>query len=228
LVDSGSSLGPSDNELVLAETRERAEAHARIEIRRDDRLLDSLTRPLRQRDLVRRLRVAAGLDTPAQSRSAGSPVMAAAGPWILVAEDHPVNQQVIQRQLAQLGYRSVITGNGAEALTRIGERPFAALLADLHMPQMDGMQLTLSIRQSEAGDEHRRRLPIVALTAAALSGERERCFQAGMDGFLIKPSGLQQLREALERFAPTRGAAKTKDAARPWRSADGPVPELDR
>ncbi|TDU28394.1 signal transduction histidine kinase [Panacagrimonas perspica] len=208
LVDSGASLGPSDNELVLAETRERAEAHARIEIRRDDRLLDSLTRPLRQRDLVRRLRVAAGLDTPAQSRSAGSPVMAAAGPWILVAEDHPVNQQVIQRQLAQLGYRSVITGNGAEALTRIGERPFAALLADLHMPQMDGMQLTLSIRQSEAGDEHRRRLPIVALTAAALSGERERCFQAGMDGFLIKPSGLQQLREALERFAPTRGAAE--------------------
>lgn len=209
---AGASFRDGDNSLTLSESSVHEQAHARLEILRDDRVVGSLWRPVRRGELLRRLRESAGLDTPA-SKARNRPASASdhsgtEGPWVLVAEDHAVNQQVIRRQLTQLGYRPVIANDGVEALARLHEQSFAILLADLHMPKMDGLQLAQSVRAAEAqAGAAQRRLPIIALTAAALSGERERCRDAGMDGFLLKPAGLDRLREVLAQFAPFPSAA---------------------
>jgi CheY-like chemotaxis protein len=115
---------------------------------------------------------------------------------VLVAEDHPVNQQVISRQLHLLGYEAEVHGDGAAALGAWRERGFSALVTDCHMPCMDGFQLTAAIRAEEA--ESGGHLPIIALTANALSGEDERCVAAGMDYYLAKPVDLARLKQALD------------------------------
>jgi PAS domain S-box-containing protein len=116
---------------------------------------------------------------------------------ILVAEDNKFNQQVIVAQLNLLGYRSEIADDGRAALARWREGSFALLLTDLQMPEMDGFELTASVRREEVG---RRRLPILALTANALKGEAERCTAGGMDGYLTKPMQLAQLQAAIEHW----------------------------
>ncbi len=127
-----------------------------------------------------------------------------AAPWtgapILIAEDHPVNQQVILRQLHLLGYPAEVCGDGAAALAAWRQRPFALVITDCHMPRMDGFQLTAAIRAEEASSG--RRTPIVALTANAMSGEAEHCSAAGMDVYLAKPVELPRLKEALDRLLP--------------------------
>ena len=121
----------------------------------------------------------------------------AKGRLILVAEDDAVNQEVILQQLALLGYSAEMAGNGAEALEMWRSGRYALLLADMHMPEMDGYTLTRTIRMEEAG---RKRIPIVALTANALKGEARSTREAGMDAYLTKPVQLHLLREALEQW----------------------------
>ena len=124
---------------------------------------------------------------------------AAAGRLILVAEDDPVNQKVIRRQLALLGLACEIAVNGADALQQWRSGRHALLLTDLHMPEMDGYALTQSIRREEAKDG---RFPIIALTANALSGEDARCAAAGMDDYLSKPVQIETLRGVLANWLP--------------------------
>ncbi|APW39588.1 hypothetical protein RD110_22235 [Rhodoferax koreense] len=124
--------------------------------------------------------------------------LSAAQPLILVAEDNEINQQVLVKQLALLGYRAEMAGNGLEALGQWRRGGHALLLTDLHMPEMDGYTLATAIR-AEEGDA-RPRLPIIALTANALRDEEHRCTQAGMDGYLTKPVRLAQLKTALDRW----------------------------
>ncbi|WP_173983188.1 response regulator [Magnetospirillum sp. SS-4] len=119
-------------------------------------------------------------------------------PPILVAEDHPVNQQVIQRQLRLLGYDVELRGDGRAALEAWRQRDFAAIITDCHMPRMDGFQLTAAIRAEEAGGG--RHIPIIALTANAMAGEAERCIGAGMDFYLAKPVEMGRLKDALDRL----------------------------
>jgi len=119
-------------------------------------------------------------------------------PPILVAEDHPVNQQVIQRQLRLLGYDVELRGDGEAALEAWRQRDFAAIITDCHMPRMDGFQLTAAIRAEEAGGD--RHIPIIALTANAMTGEAERCIGAGMDFYLAKPVEMGRLKDALDRL----------------------------
>ncbi|MCE9660777.1 MAG: PAS domain-containing protein [Burkholderiales bacterium] len=116
-------------------------------------------------------------------------------PLILVAEDNEVNQQVLSRQLALLGYRAEMTGDGAEALTRWRRGGHALLLTDLHMPTMDGYTLAAAVRAEEGAEGPR--LPIIALTANAMRDEELRCRRVGMDGYLTKPVSLAQLKTAL-------------------------------
>ncbi|MCU7376190.1 ATP-binding protein [Paucibacter sp. O1-1] len=116
-------------------------------------------------------------------------------PLILVAEDNEVNQEVIVKQLALLGYRSEMTGNGLEALDQWRCGGHAMLLTDLHMPAMDGYTLAAAVR-AEEGDGPR--LPIIAVSANALRDEELRCRQAGMDGYLTKPVRLTQLKAAID------------------------------
>ena len=112
---------------------------------------------------------------------------------ILVAEDNRVNQRVVLAQLAELGHNAVAVGNGFEALAALDEIEYDAVLMDCQMPEMDGYEATKVIR----GRKQCKNLPIVAMTASAMSGDRERCLLAGMDDYLTKPFGLAQLAEAL-------------------------------
>jgi PAS domain S-box-containing protein len=119
---------------------------------------------------------------------------------ILIAEDDPTNQKVLLRQLQLLGYAAEVADNGAEALQLWREGCYALLLTDLHMPELDGYALATVIRKEESVGG--RRLPILALTANALSGEASRVRAAGLDDYLTKPVQLPVLRDALEKWLP--------------------------
>ena len=121
------------------------------------------------------------------------------GQLILVAEDNETNRKVIVQQLGLLGYRADVTSDGRKALERWESGDYALLLTDLHMPEMDGYQLTAAIRADEAGNQH---IPIVALTANALKGEAEHCRASGMDDYLSKPARLADLKIMLEKWLP--------------------------
>jgi CheY-like chemotaxis protein len=130
---------------------------------------------------------------------------------ILLVEDNAVNQKVAQQFLKRLGCEVTIADNGAEGVRSYQEAAeaingFAVVLMDLQMPIMDGFTATRHIRDYEGW---RKRTPIVALTANAMSGQMERCLAAGMDGFLTKPLEVDRLREVLDKFglADSSGAA---------------------
>jgi CheY-like chemotaxis protein/HPt (histidine-containing phosphotransfer) domain-containing protein len=135
-----------------------------------------------------------------------------AGRLILVAEDDVINQKVILRQLALLGFAADVASDGRQALELWRSSNYGLVLTDLHMPSMDGYELTAAIRAQEQGKQ---RVPIAALTATALKGESERCRAAGMDKYLTKPLQLADLRKALDELLlplpqpvePPRGAA---------------------
>ncbi|MDE2252615.1 MAG: response regulator, partial [Gammaproteobacteria bacterium] len=156
---------------------------------------------LSRRSLARAVAVAAGRASPEALAHPGQPSSTAVRPptraaaiarrrLLLIAEDNEINQKVLRQQLAQLGYAADFTANGREALRRWQTGEHALLLTDLHMPEMDGYDLTLAIRVREGG---RARMPIVALTANALQGEAERCRAVGMDDYLSKPATLAEL-----------------------------------
>jgi len=115
---------------------------------------------------------------------------------VLVVEDNPVNQMVATGLLAALGYASDIAPDGLAAVKAVRERDFDAVLMDVQMPHMDGYTATRQIRSTQTGP----RLPIIAMTAAAVEGERERCVAAGMDDYLTKPVDPALLAEALDRW----------------------------
>ena len=122
------------------------------------------------------------------------------GRLVLVAEDNDINQKVIQQQLALLGYAADVVGDGREALKHWESGDYALLFTDLHMPEMDGYQLTAAIRNDEIKKAGRRHIPIVALTANALKGEAEHCRIVGMDDYLSKPVQLVDLKATLARW----------------------------
>ncbi|KAA0578182.1 response regulator [Azospirillum sp. Sh1] len=136
---------------------------------------------------------------------------AGSGP-ILVAEDHPTNQQVVLRQLRRLGYAAELTADGEQALAAWRRGRHRLVITDCHMPAMDGYELARRIRAEEDGGQReegrreggRRHTPIVAMTANALSGEMERCLAAGMDDYLAKPVTLAQLSRVLARWLDPR------------------------
>lgn len=104
---------------------------------------------------------------------------------LLVAEDHPVNQRLVTRMLEKLGHSVVLTGNGAEALEALERAPFDAVLMDIQMPVLGGLEAVAELRRRELN--HGRRTPVIAMTAHALQGDRDRCLGAGMDGYVSKP-----------------------------------------
>jgi PAS domain S-box-containing protein len=121
------------------------------------------------------------------------------GRVILVAEDNVINQRVILLQLSLLGFSAEVADNGLLALERWRGGSYALLLCDLHMPEMDGYELSAAIRAEQAAGS---RMPILALTANTLKGEAQRCLDAGMDDYLSKPLQLADLKSALEKWLP--------------------------
>lgn len=113
---------------------------------------------------------------------------------ILLVEDNEVNVLVAQRLLEQMGFAVDVAWDGVEAVKMAMDGPYDLILMDLHMPNMDGADATRAIRQLQ---ESNRRTPIVAMTAAALHEDREKCFAAGMDGFISKPFKSEEVRALL-------------------------------
>jgi signal transduction histidine kinase/DNA-binding response OmpR family regulator len=122
---------------------------------------------------------------------------------VLVVDDNPANQKVAARMISRLGYRVDVAGTGAEAVAMLGKGRYDAVLMDCQMPELDGYEASKHIRHNERGG---RRVPIIAMTADALSGERERCLAAGMDDYISKPLKLHVIAAILERWMAAKEA----------------------
>lgn len=116
---------------------------------------------------------------------------------VLLAEDNVVNQKVAKRMLEKLGCNVDVASNGKEAMEMWSEQPYEVVFMDCQMPELDGYAATRAIRERETDDY---RTPIVAMTANAMEGDRERCLEAGMDDYIAKPVRTEMCREALERW----------------------------
>jgi CheY-like chemotaxis protein len=121
---------------------------------------------------------------------------------VLVAEDNRVNQKVAAQFLKRLGLTCDIVGNGKLALEALQQPIYGAVLMDLHMPERDGLEATRAYREREA-KEGLPHLPIIALTADAIKGDREKCIEAGMDDYITKPLKVNKLSEVLGNYLPS-------------------------
>jgi CheY-like chemotaxis protein len=148
-----------------------------------------LTKPVSPFQLIRAMGLALGRKTePLQATHLITRHSLPADPnrlRILLAEDNLVNQQVARRMLEKQNQTVTVVGSGREVLTALEQHSFDLILMDMQMPDMDGLQATAAIRRREV--EGQTRIPIIALTANAMAGDRERCIQAGMDGYVTKP-----------------------------------------
>ena len=171
-------------------------------------LADALAKPIKPEQLGRALAQALTVSSPSRSleppaRDAARPAPAALR--LLVAEDNPVNQRVIELVLQRLGYRHHIVGDGVEALETLRHTAYDVVLMDLRMPRLDGLEATRRLRADPTIAQPR----VIAMTADVTSEKRDECLAAGMDGFVGKPLDVPALADVLQRVAaaPDRGAA---------------------
>ncbi len=181
-------------------------------------------KPVRRQDLTAAMRLVLA---PAPASQGGGPIVAlaprvhpdGAGPLVLVVDDNRVNQKVAARMLARLGCRVELADGGRAAVEMVTGTAYDAVFMDCMMPEMDGYEATAAIRRLP---EPRQRTPVIAMTANAMQGDRERCLAAGMDDYLSKPVDAGRLARVLERW--TGGGAVTPAAQEPV-PADAPSPE---
>ncbi|CAB3779645.1 response regulator [Pararobbsia alpina] len=159
-----------------------------------------LSRPVRGSDLYASIAAAIGFATPDTAPYAGTgvtptsipapastaPCCAKATTRVLLAEDNAVNQEIAVAMLEGAGYSVTVAGNGLEVLSTLANNEFDIVLMDCQMPEMDGFVATRTLRRQEL-ETGRRRIPIIAMTANVVSGDKERCLEAGMDDYVSKP-----------------------------------------
>jgi CheY-like chemotaxis protein len=186
-------------------------------------LMSYATKPIRQRELFQAIQAALG--TPVAS---GLPGSSSSGDFlspqrlhVLVAEDNKVNQQLALRLLEKRGHKVSVVSSGREALDLLEHSHFDLVLMDLQMPEMSGLEVTAAIRRREKGK--RIRIPIVALTAHAMAGDRERCLAAGMDAYLSKPLRPSELNATIAALVPSGQGLNEQQATVPEKP-----PVLDR
>ena len=163
-----------------------------------------LPKPVKRSDLLAAIRIALG----SQNQSQKNPSLVTVHSLretrgrlnILVVEDNLINQKVALRLLEKRGHTVVVAETGNRALELVDQRPFDLILMDVQMPEMDGLQATAAIRQRELS--RGKRIPIIAMTAHAMVGDKERCLQAGMDGYISKPLQINELFAAIEKVLP--------------------------
>jgi two-component system sensor histidine kinase/response regulator len=159
----------------------------------------NLVKPVKAAELLSVIKAVLSTDARMQTRPRQAALKTENPLWVLVAEDSPVNQKLIQRLLEKWGHTPVIAKDGKEALALLDAGKFDLVLMDLQMPEINGFEATAAIRQKERGDGAH--IPIIALTAHALKGDRERCLEAGMDDYLSKPIEAQKLFDVVETAA---------------------------
>jgi signal transduction histidine kinase/DNA-binding response OmpR family regulator len=174
-----------------------------------------LTKPVDQRELLSAIgRVLAR--EPGQRAVLPASMLPAELPerrlHVLLAEDNAVNQRLAASLLERRGHKVTIAANGREAVAAVTSQPFDVVLMDVQMPEMGGFEATTAIRALEA-DRHAPRMPIIAMTAHAMKGDRERCLAAGMDEYLTKPLDPRQLCALVEQRANGPGSAPQVEAA---------------
>jgi two-component system sensor histidine kinase/response regulator len=182
------------NVMMLTSTGHRGD----VERCRELGILSYLYKPVRKRELLAAILTALG-----QHQNASPPLAVIQtnrpaqpkGLHILLAEDNRINQTVAVRMLEKMGHSLVVAENGNEALSLLATQVFDLVLMDIQMPEMDGLTATMKIRERERST--RLHLPIVAMTAHAMKGDRERCLDAGMDEYVSKPISVRQLEEAI-------------------------------
>ncbi len=185
----------------------------------------SLTKPVRPSELFDCL--ITGLNRgsppgPAEATQAGPPEPQEVKGMILLVEDNKMNQLVGSKVLAKLGYAFDVANHGGEAVSAVQARTYDAVLMDCQMPEMDGYEATAEIRRTEGTG---RRTPIIAMTAAAMDGDREACLAAGMDDYITKPVRLEAIAAVLERWVGRPVAEEPGTGPGPNRSATlGPAP----
>jgi CheY-like chemotaxis protein/HPt (histidine-containing phosphotransfer) domain-containing protein len=174
-----------------------------------------LSKPLRLSHLRDRLLETIGdqRDTsagavPPVARDVGSPVPLR----ILLAEDNAINQKVALRLLERLGYGADVVGDGRQALARLDHAVYDVILMDVQMPEMDGLEASRAICARWAASERPR---IIAMTAEAMQGDRDKCLAAGMDDYIVKPVTLDRLAAALAKCRPLAAATAPEAAATP-------------
>jgi PAS domain S-box-containing protein len=170
-----------------------------------------LMKPLKQSELLNTilelLSAKGGRPAPQATADSAEPSSDAGGGRrlnVLLAEDNIVNQRLAVRLLEKRGHCVVVAGNGREAVDALERAPFDLVLMDLEMPEMSGFEATACIRRREAGTG--RHIPILALTAHAMKGDRERCLQAGMDGYVAKPIQAGELYREIAELLPSAPA----------------------
>jgi PAS domain S-box-containing protein len=203
-----------------ARCRELGVARYLVKPVRQSELLQHIQKALGAADVVRREAVKSRREAP--PRPNGLPL----GPLrILLAEDNAINQIVAVRLLEKRGHTVVVAADGREAVTALEKEAFDVVLMDVHMPVMDGFEATATIRRREASRgasaPEGRRLPIIALTASAMKGDRERCLQGGFDDYVSKPVNAPELFETIGRLL--QPPAPTEDEP-----PVGPSEALDR
>ncbi|MCL4524071.1 MAG: response regulator [Acidobacteria bacterium] len=184
-----------------------------------------LTKPVKQSDLLDAiLEVLSAVPLRVSRQKAEAHVAQAARPLrVLVAEDQSANRMLVARILERRGHSAVCVQDGIEALSALKEQPFDAVLMDVQMPRMDGLATTRAIRRKEkSSGEH---LRIVAMTAHAMKGDRERCLKAGMDAYVGKPIRPEEMLQALEQSAAPLAPATPPDS--PAAAADAPFDQAE-
>ena len=165
-----------------------------------------LTKPVKQSQLhdclVTVLNRDIGVDAPAAARIITRHSLtdqAKSRVRLLLAEDNPINQKVALAMVEKLGYRADTVTNGLEALAALASRSYDLVLMDVQMPEMDGLEATAQVRDPRSAVRSHD-IPIIALTAAAMKGDRERCLAAGMNDYLTKPLRPDELSRMIERW----------------------------
>jgi CheY-like chemotaxis protein/HPt (histidine-containing phosphotransfer) domain-containing protein len=173
---------------------------------------DYLSKPIKQSELFDAIVTAMAEPGRKRERSEGASafIQASERPLrVLLAEDNPVNQTLAMRILERLGHKVQVANNGTEALGRAQAEEFDVILMDVQMPEMDGLEATAAIRHAEAGTG--KHVPIVAMTAHAMKGDREKCLSAGMDGYLSKPIRIDELKQAMSEIEKTRSMGQSSE-----------------
>jgi CheY-like chemotaxis protein len=170
-----------------------------------------VTKPVRQSALLDALLGALGEGSraPAVRLPPSAVPRPTTGLSVLLAEDNPVNQMVARRLLEKLGCRTDVVDNGRDAVEAVERTRYDVVLMDIQMPVMDGFEASARIRHAETAED---RVPIIAMTAHAMQGDRERCLAAGMDGYVAKPVNLAALDEVRSGLARRADAPPVPDA----------------